>query len=737
PYMSPEQLRGREVDQRTDVFSLGVLLYEMAAGARPFGGPTNADLTSQILTRAPDDLTSVRPELPAQLGRIVARCLEKDPADRYASGREVREELRALQREVAGGTVTAAAPGAATRAGGGGRSRGGTVAWGAAAVLAIVIAAAALLRSGDESSDASGGGGRTIAVLPFENLSPDEADAFFTTGVHDDLMATLGGLGDLRVISRTSVRSVEPGSETVRQIGRRLGARYVVEGSVRRADHQVRVTAQLIDAETDRSLWSGSYDHELADVLALQSRIAREIALTLEAQLSAEEESRLGNPRTVVVAAYDEYLRARNLLNASRLPFDGLEEAIGRLEEATRIDPQFAEGWALLCTARCDLHERLKELDGRRDDARTAGVAAESALARARKIAPESAATYRAAGYFQDSVEDDPVAALRSMDRALELNPSDAEALSYQALNYFGLGQVDRAVEAAERAYALDAANGRNLFGLTFLYELTGRYADMVPIFERLAALEPERTHLGVQAKYYAFLADGSLAAFRELEEAVRTVKRTEQCDVRSVQDREMVVAMVNDEFDEYFAAWQGKWDRHYAGHGDWACPAFINDEANQASLLARFGHPEQAHEIVERAKEATTRPYTEMSMCIFDRAAFEPKLQYLSGDSVAARRSFEESVPAILRNDAFPRGAIERRVLLQTADLVAPDRVYSLYRDIIARPNSMIRLEEVCANPWTYPNLLKDPGFLKEVRADGRFVEFLEHYEVIRKADA
>jgi hypothetical protein len=120
------------------------------------------------------------------------------------------------------------------------------------------------------------------------------------------------------------------------------------------------------------------------------------------------------------------------------------------------------------------------------------------------------------------------------------------------------------------------------------------------------------------------------------------------------------------------------------------------------------------------------------MVFCIFDKAAYEPKLLYMSGDSLAARRAFEETVPGILRNDSFPRGSVERLVLLQTADMVAPDRVYSIYREIVDSPSSLVSLPAVCANPWIYPNLLRDPGFVAEVREDGRFVEFLEHYGIL-----
>jgi len=135
---------------------------------------------------------------------------------------------------------------------------------------------------------------------------------------------------------------------------------------------------------------------------------------------------------------------------------------------------------------------------------------------------------------------------------------------------------------------------------------------------------------------------------------------------------------------------------------------------------------------IVEQARRSTTRPYSERSVCIFDKASFEPKLTFMAGDPEAARHELEEAAPEILASRIFPRGALEREVLVQSADLVAPDRVYALYRQVVAQPISLINLPTVCANPWVYQNLIRDPQFVAEVRADGRFVAFLEHYGLL-----
>ncbi|HLE55803.1 MAG TPA: hypothetical protein VJB15_01835, partial [Rhodothermia bacterium] len=579
---------------------------------------------------------------------------------------------------------------------------------------------------------------KTIAVLPFRNLSADPDNAFFAQGVHEDVMTKLAGLRGLRVISRTSVMRFDEHEGNLRDIGKRLGARYVVEGSVRREANQVRVTANLVDTATDQTLWSASYDRELLSVFALQSAIAQEIAAKLEAQMSPDERRRLDEVPTVVVAAYDDFIKARRILHGSSVEPPKLQEAIDHLGRATTADPQFAEGWALLARARSDRVKMLRGLDDREAEAKVAAAEARAALDRARALAPGAVSTLRAEGYFHETVEKDTIKALHSFDKALAIVPDDSETLHFQAIIYFNVGRIEDVVANMERAYAVDNANGLLVYGLTFAYEASRQYAKMGPFFERLLELEPEKTHYGVQAKYFQFLADGRLASFHALEEAIRNLRKTDRCDLRSVQNREMGIALVNKDFARYAKNWEGKWDRHYRGHGNWACPLQTNEEANHAYLLLEYGDTELARRIIERARNSTKQPLTEKSgICIFDQDAFRAKLDFMNGDPAVARRKFDEAVVKILRNDAFPTGPVERAVLLETADMVAPDRVYTLYREIVGGRVSLLGLEHVCANPWTYPNLLKDPRFIAEVRKDGRFVEFLESYGFIPRVSA
>jgi len=729
-YMSPEQALGKSLDQRTDLFSLGVVLYEMVTGTQPFQGDSSVEVWNEILNKAPVAPVQINPDVPDALAGVIQRCLEKEPDLRYQSARDLLTELKRLRRDSMTGGVSL---GSWTESEMPSHSAARTKPsrkWLPAALVSVLIAVSIGAYFTLRSNTSSGrGDARTIAVLPFRDLNADEENTFFASGVHEDVMTRLAGLKELKVISRTSVMRFQEHEGDLPAIAKRLGARYIVEGSVRRAGDQVRVTAQLIDATTDQNLWSSSYDRELVDVFALQSAIAQEIAGALNANISTDEMERLNKVPTVVVEAYDNYLKARAIVNQSRFDLEEGQQAIGFLDLATQADPNFVDGWALLSRLEGWQSRMLKRLDGKESESEAAVERAEVALEQAQRLDPDHVATLRAEARFYDSIKGDPVNAMRSLDKALAIEPNDSETLLAQAELYLDQAQLAACLENLEKAYAVDQANGGLVYFLTFAYEINHRYADMAPFFEKLLEMEPDKTHFGVEAAYYQFLADGSVASFDALSEAVATVEETEQCDERTVQNIELVVAMVNGEFDTYTEAWTGKWDRHHRGHGNWACPMQINDEANHASVLMKYGERELAEEIINRARNSSERPYTEKSVCVFDRAVFTPKLVFMTGDQAAARRDFDNTVIEVLQRNDFPGASVEQSVILETADMVAPDRVYDIYRQVVGRPAALISMEQICANPYTYPNLLNDPNFIAEVRKDGRFVEFLERY--------
>lgn len=446
----------------------------------------------------------------------------------------------------------------------------------------------------------------------------------------------------------------------MKAIAKRLGARYIVEGSIRREGDQVLVNAQLIDAENDLSLWSSRYDRKLNNVFELQSAIALDIAHTLNATISREQRKKLDAVPTVVMEAYDNFVKARIILTRTWPNYKRVMEAIELLQRAVEIDPNFVKGWALLSRTQSNRVERVREFDGRQDEVAEAEKLSAVALEKAQQLDPGNVETLKAEGYYYYIVKGDKVKGLKSFDRALEIFPNDSETLAYQAMIYVYLGQFEPAIANLERGYALDNANGLLKYFLSFAYEVTHRYDKLVPLLKQFLETEPDATHYNIQAKYYQFLIDGSLESFQAFEQSVRTVERTPRCDERTVQNNEMVVAMINNQFDAYAEAWMGKWDQHNKGHGNWSCPAQLNEEANHAHLLMQYGDPKKAEEIIVYAKTSTTRPIDERSVCIFDKDVFIPKLEFMSGDKQLAKNEFHEVLPRVLKNKSFPRGVIE-----------------------------------------------------------------------------
>ena len=572
---------------------------------------------------------------------------------------------------------------------------------------------------------------KSIAVLPFSNLSPNNENAFFSDGMHEDVLNKLGSLKDLKVISRTSVLAYRDYEGDLKAVGDKLGVRYIVEGTVSRWENEVKVTVNLIDATTNKGMWSNSYNGELKNVFKLQSDIAQEIVDALNTKITQEELAHIDEPLTDNIEVYDNYVKARNITNKSWYNLKQLMQAIDYLKAAVKVDKNFVAGWSLLSILQSDHYSRLNEAKDE-EEAAQAKKDAEFALNRTKELQPTGFYFYRADGYFQHIVNDDPIKALSSFDKAMEIYPNDAETLGYQARLYLGLGQLDKMTENLEKAYTIDNQNQGVAYFLTMAYEATHRYKVMVPVLKRLVVLDPSNNSYKLQEKYYQFLAEGSLEAYNSFKNTVKHSDLEIKFDSRGIVNYDMVVAMFDDDYDSYIGAWKGEWTKHHANHGNWSCPLQLNDETNQANLLIKHGKKDLAFKIIERTKSTAQMPYNKNAFCIFNSATYEPKLDYMLGDKTLARKEFEDIIPQVMNNEAFPRGPVERMVLLETADLVAPDQVYSIYKQVTSKPVSFASLETICANPWIYPNLIKDPNFIEDIRKDGRFVAFLEHYKLI-----
>jgi serine/threonine protein kinase len=328
-YMSPEQAEGKPVDARTDIFSLGVVLYEMATGRRPFQGDTTISTISSILKDTPPRVSDLRPGLPRDLGRIIDRCLEKNTAKRFQTARDIANELEGLKKEIDSGELQEvssprAAPPSPT-------PLNKTFLVAGLVVGAVLIAAAAVvlwprLVPTPSSGTATAMDDKSIAVLPFANMSDDDKNEHFSDGLAEELLNRLSRVPDLRVAARTSSYHFKGHTGDVSEVAQQLNVTTILEGSVRRAGDRVRVTARLINASDGFPLWSESYDGQLDDVFGIQERIATQVVEALKITLLGDDARRLASRPTDSVEAYEAYLLGHQRMRNRRS--DELEQAV-------------------------------------------------------------------------------------------------------------------------------------------------------------------------------------------------------------------------------------------------------------------------------------------------------------------------------------------------------------------------------------------------------------------------
>jgi len=338
-YMAPEQIRRGVVDHRADIFSLGAILFEMLTGSRAFRGPTPVETLNAVLNLDPMEQVYDDRNLNGPLCRIVRRCLEKNPDERFESGRDLAFDLLALTEPtsrtgLARNTVRA-------------RNVAGLL---FTLILIFLIVGGGMLWNSHQRANArSRGGGEgarqvSIAVLPIENFSGDPNQEYFADGMTEALITDLARIGALKVISRTSVMQFKGTRKPLKEIAKELGVELILEGSALRAGNRVRISAQLIEAATDRHLWAEKYDRDLSDILTLQSEVARAIAQEVKVKLTPQEETRLAAARPVDPEAFTLYLRGRHFWN-KRHP-DDIRKGMEFFEQAIERDPQYAQAYA-------------------------------------------------------------------------------------------------------------------------------------------------------------------------------------------------------------------------------------------------------------------------------------------------------------------------------------------------------------------------------------------------------
>ena len=433
-YMSPEQARGEEVDARTDLFSFGVVLYEMATGLPAFAGGTTATVFEAILNRTPPSLSGTNRNLPEGLDQIVGKLLEKDRRLRYQSATELRADLQRLKREIDSGRVAPA-----------------------------------------------GARDKSVAVLYFENLSGAKEDEYFRDGMTEDIITELSKVKNLRVFPRAAVVTFRDQSVTGPQVGEQLNAQYVLGGSLRRAGNRLRITAQLVEARTGTSVWAERYDRELSDVFEVQDEIARNITQALRITLTPQEEKLLAAKPTGDPRAYDHYLKGRAY--SRRMTRSDLDLAMQMFEHAILLDPGFALAHAGIANA-CGVVYEWHEKDERWLDRGRASC--ERALALDPSL-PEALVGRARILYAQKRYDE----AIRDVRRAIELKRDCDGAYNILGRSLFESDRWAEAIETVSQAIAVNGDDYNVYVPYTNVYEGLGRTEDAQQLrLREIAVLE-------------------------------------------------------------------------------------------------------------------------------------------------------------------------------------------------------------------------------------------------------
>ena len=485
PYMAPEQLRGETADARSDLFSLGVVMYELAGGRRPFAGQSQAEIGSAILRDAPPSLASLRPDLPGELVHIIERCLEKNPRERVQTALDVLNELRSLRR-----TLERGAP--------------------APKPVADKLA--------------------SIAVLPFVNRSASADDEYFSDGLADELLSVLARIKGLRVTARTSAFQFKGRNEDLAVIGQKLNVATILEGSVRKAGNRVRISVQLVKVSDGYQLWSETYDRTFEDIFAVQDDIAQSVVKELRRTLLGEEAdsqasdeakadvARAARGRATDPEAHRLGLLARHLLD--RLTREDTAKAVEYLKQALDRDPESALAWLDLSRARAN-----QAGFGWAPVAQGYGRAREAAE-RALALEPDLAEGHSALGWLRMYHDRDWRGAAASYARALELAPRNANVLRRAGVLAGNRGHFGEAIVLYRRALEHDPLSASGYHNLGLSLHNIDRFEEAEAAFRKTLELSPQRvvtrSHLSMTLLALGRSEEALAEANREPEEQFR-----------------------------------------------------------------------------------------------------------------------------------------------------------------------------------------------------------------------
>ena len=514
-YMSPEQAEAEELDQRSDIYSLGVILYEMVTGHVPFEGENPLSVAMKHKTQMPTDPKKLNPQIPVELSRLILKCLEKDRKDRYQNAEQVRSELENIEMGIP--TAERVIPRKRTVT-----SKEITVTFNlrrfcilASVIVALVIAVAIIFKYlPNQDTVSSQPDIPSIAVLPFEDLSPAKDQEYFCDGITEELINALTQIKDLRVIARTSTFSYKGKNVNIRDIGSQLNVATILKGSVRTADNRLRITAQLIDTTGGHHLWSDRYDRQMGDVFAIQDEITLAIVDTLKPKLLSQEKARLTKRQPVDIKAYNLYLEG--LFFSNKRGEINLKKAVECFQQAIEKDPNFAPAYAGLA-----LSYGLRPI--------YASIPPKETIMKAREIAQKAIEidetlpeVHSILGFIKTWYDWDWEGAEREYKRAIELNPGYAGAHRGYSYNLMFRARFDEAIKEMEQALELDPLSVVVNHELGIIYINTGQFDHAVNALKRSLAMDPSRVyahhHLG-EAYLGKSMYDKALVEFQKERE--------------------------------------------------------------------------------------------------------------------------------------------------------------------------------------------------------------------------
>ena len=474
-YMSPEQARGETLDARSDVFSLGVVLYEMATGSVPFSGSTAAVIFDGILHSVPLPARELNPRLPLAMEDILGKALEKDPDLRCQAAADLRADLKRLGRDIESSRRPAAdksVPGSGSH---------------------VVLARQ-----------------KSVAVLYFENQSGAKEDEYFRDGITEDIVTELSKIAQLEIFPRSEMLAFRDKPVTAQHVGQQIGAAYVLEGSIRRAANRVRITAQLVEASTRHSVWAERYDRQMEDVFAIQEEIARSIAQALRITLTPQEEKTIARKPTENPQAYDFYLRGRSYTRRENIDY-----AMQMFEQAIHLDPNFAlahSGIAHLAGLIYELREQNPKWIER-------GLAAcDRATALAPDL-PEVLVAHARIFYAQKKYEE---AALLAK-RAIERKPDCEGSWNILGRAYFASGRYEEAATLAERAIEANGDDYNTYIPYAQALDRLGRKKDSEHVRDRMLTVLRQQLELVPEDVRARILLASILANFeQDADESMR-----------------------------------------------------------------------------------------------------------------------------------------------------------------------------------------------------------------------